>query len=244
MLNRFLQNISTYLGITPEEFKRAAIFPLVLLVMVVIGDIIWRSIGLPDVKGTLELIKNLFMDYGYSLVFVSAFVEAFLLIGLYLPGSVALILSATLAGQGVLNIWIVILTIASGMFTAVVINYLLGKYGWYRVLVKFGLKDAIEKMKIRAEVKGIKIIHITYFNPNLASLSATSLGILSINFNKFLTHSLIAFLYWNTIWGLSFYLLGNWIEDYINYKSFIIVIIGFILIRVGYVVIKNKLKVI
>src|SRR3989344_599422 len=180
MLNNLLQKISSSLGITSDEFKKALIFPILLLIMVFIGDIIWRSIGLPGAEETVKIIKGLFADYGYPLVFAAALVEALLLVGLYVPGSIALILSATLAGQGVLNIWLVILIVILGMLSAVVINFILGKYGWYHLLVKFGLKNAIDKMKIRAETKGIKIIHLTYFNPNLASLSATSFGILHV----------------------------------------------------------------
>lgn len=191
--------IASSLGLTLDELKKAALVPLSFLTLILIGDIIWQAVGLPNTQETIEIIKRLFTDYGYPLVFLSAFIEALLLVGLYVPGSVALVLAATLAGQGVLNIWMVILLITSGCLLAVITNYALGKYGWYHLLVRFGLKDAIERMKLRAETKGLKLIHFTYFNPNMASLSATSFGILRVNFPKFLFHSTIAFAYWNTL---------------------------------------------
>jgi membrane-associated protein len=241
MLTTLLQKTSSSLGITSEELKRAALLPLGLLVLVIVGDLIWSALGFPDTEGTILIIKNLFMDYGYPLVFAAAAIEALLLVGLYVPGSVALILAATMAGQGVLNIWVVIGLITLGMLTGVVINYFLGKYGWYRLLARFGLKAAIERTKIKAETKGYKIIHASYFNPNIASLTATSFGILHVNFWKFFMHSVIAFMYWNLMWGISFYFMGNWIEDRLNYTSFIIVIVAAIVVRVGYVMIKKRL---
>jgi membrane-associated protein len=240
--NKILQKTAGSFGITVDELKRAALLPIFLLIMVVVGDIIWSAFGLPDAERTIAIIKDLFMDYGYPLIFVAAFIEAFLLIGLYVPGSVALILAATMAGQGALNIWMVILCISLGMICAVTGNFMLGKYGWYRLLARFGLKDAIDRTKAKAEAKGYKYIHYTYFNPNLASLTATSFGILRMGFGKFFCHSVLAFAYWNTIWGISFYLMGNWIEDRINYTSLIIIVIAAILVRVGYVMVQSRLK--
>ena len=243
MIKNILLKFSSFLVITLDELKKAALFPLTLLIMGLVGDIVWKAVGLPDVKETIEIIKTLFITHGYPLVFVAAFVESLLLIGLYVPGSVALILAATLAGQGLLNIWIVILLITLGCLLAVIANYALGRYGWSRLLIKFGLKDAIEKMKSRAENRGLKLIHFTYFNPNLASLSATCFGILRINFGKFIFNSIIAFAYWNIIWGFSFYFLGDWVEEHLNYTSLFIAIALFIFIRIGYVLIRKKIKV-
>jgi membrane protein DedA with SNARE-associated domain len=242
MFKRLLIKFSTRLGITPEELKRAALLPLGLLALVIMGDLVWSAFGLPDTAATIAIIKNLFMLHGYPLVFAAAAIEALLLIGLYVPGSVALVLAATMAGQGVLNIWAVIALITLGMLVGVVINYFLGKYGWYRLLARFGLKDAIERTKIKTETKGYKVIHASYFNPNIASLTATSFGILHVNFWKFFMHSVIAFTYWNLMWGISFYLMGNWIEDRLNYTSFIIVIVAAIFVRVGYVMVKKKFR--
>lgn len=244
MVKTLVQKFSSFLGITPDELKKAAIFPLGLLIMVILGDILWNAVGFPDVKEVIEIIKQLFINYGYPLVFFSAFIESALLVGLYVPGSVALILAATLAGQGVLNIWLVILYITLGCMSAVVTNYALGKYGWYHVLARFGLKGTIDKVKARAEAVGFKLIHFTYFNPNLASFTATSFGILRVSFPRFFFHSLIAFIYWNCMWGFGFYFFGNWIEEYINYQSLVIIIFAVIGIRLGYVMIRKRLNVV
>ncbi len=240
MFNSLFQKFSSTLGLTSEEIKKAAFIPLFLLLAVIMGDIVWRAVGLPGVDETILLIKNLFVDHGYPIVLLAAFIEAFLLIGLYLPGSVALILASTLSGQGVLNIWLVILLTVTGFLSAAVINYALGRFGWYHLLVKFGLKNAIEKMKIRAETKGFKLIHFTYLNPNLASLSATSFGILRVNFYKFLFHSVIAFMYWNIIWGFTFYFLGDWVEERLNYTYLILLLVLVITGRILYTTLKKK----
>ncbi len=240
MLNPFFQKLSSPLGLTSEELKKAAFIPLFLLLAVVMGDIVWRALGLPGVDETILLIKNLFVDHGYPIVLLAAFIEAFLLIGLYLPGSVALILASTLAGQGVLNIWIVILLTVTGFLSAAVINYALGRFGWYHLLVKFGLKNAIEKTKARAERKGLKLIHFTYINPNLASLTATSFGILRTDLKRFFFHSILAFTYWNIIWGFTFYFLGDWVEDRLNYTYLILLIVLVIIGRILYTTLKKK----
>ena len=240
ILARSVGKLASSLGITTEELKKAALVPLGFLVLIIIGDIIWQALGFPGPEETLVLIKQLFTTHGYPLVFISAFVESLLLVGLYIPGSVALVLASVLSGQGVMNIWLVIAIITSAFFLGVNINYILGRFGWYHVLTRFGLKNAIEKMRLRAEKKGVRLIHFTYLNPNIASLSATSFGILHLNFSTFVLHSLIAFAYWNLMWGFLFYFLGSWVEKHLNYPTVITLILIAALIRILFVMAKKK----
>src|SRR3989344_9459863 len=98
-------------GLSKSELKKAAFIPIVIVVLIFTADMVGQALGLPSAPETIELIKKLFINYGYILVFVASFIEALLLIVLYIPGSIALILASTLAGQGVMNIWLVILLI-------------------------------------------------------------------------------------------------------------------------------------
>ena len=56
---------------------------------------------------------------------------------------------------------------------------------------------------------GLVAIFMSYWQPNLAALVATSAGILDFSFTKFLIYSLVAAVIWNTFWGVLVYSIGE-----------------------------------
>ena len=171
--------------------------------------IAWRFFGLPPQEELIEIAKTYFDKYGLAILLVSSLIEGTVLVGWYYPGSLVIFLGVILAGKDIEAVVEAVATITVGLFFAYIVNFLLGKYGWYRLLLKFGLKEALEDAKERVTKHGLVAIFMSYWQPNLAALVATSAGILDFSFTKFLTYSLVAAVIWNTFWGVLVYFLGE-----------------------------------
>jgi len=190
------------------DFKKA-LLPLSILGVFMLFYIAWRFFGLPPQEELIEIAKTYFDKYGLAILLVSSLIEGTVLVGWYYPGSLVIFLGVILAGKDIEAVVEAVATITVGLFFAYIVNFLLGKYGWYRLLLKFGLKEALEDAKARVTKHGLVAIFMSYWQPNLAALVATSAGILDFSFTKFLVYSLVAAVIWNTFWGVLVYFIGE-----------------------------------
>ena len=190
------------------DFKKA-LLPLSVLGVFLLIYLAWRFFGLPPEEKLIEIARFYFDKYGLAILLVSALVEGTVLVGWYYPGSLIIFLGVILAGKDVLRVTEAVIVITVGLFFAYIINFLLGKYGWYRLLLRFGLREALEDAKARVTKHGLVAIFMSYWQPNLAALVATSAGILDFSFGKFFVYSLVATVLWNTFWGTLVYFVGE-----------------------------------
>ena len=193
---------------TIKSFLRLAGAPLVVLGILVNLYIAWNVFNLPSREILISVAREYFALYGYYFAFASAFIEGLLLINWYFPGSFIVFLSVIIAGEGDLNIFAVLAVVILGFFLASNIDYILGKYGWYKLFLKLGLSESIEKSKVKLEKKGPWILLAMYWHPNLGAVAATSAGVLMIPFRKFLIYCLGAIILWDSLWGALVYFLG------------------------------------
>ena len=89
------------------------------------------------------------------------------------------------------------------------INYLLGKYGFYIALSKLGLNKSIDKAQKKLQRHAFVTIMFSYWEPNLASITATAAGIIRLNLKKFFLYSAIGIVIWNIFWGVLVFSLGE-----------------------------------
>jgi len=188
---------------------------------------------IPDAETLLSIIKDLYGTYGYYLIFFGALLEGTFLISLYLPGATVVLLGAALSRTGVIQFPIALSLAIFGFIIGYTINYVLGKYGWYRILSRLGLKKGIEIAKTRLENSESKTILLGYFHPSSASFIATAAGILSIPFKRFFLLSLLSQLFWSILWGSLAYLFGvTLVELFLKYFGFVVVgLVGVWLLR-------------
>lgn len=184
-------------------------FPLMILGIYLSMRIIWKIFELPTDTELLPIVKTWFSTYGLWIVFAGAIVEGFLLLGQYFPGGVIIFLGVISAGKNVGQAVAVVFVVCAAFFISYTLNYLLGKYGWYKLLAKFGLSTAIEKSKEKLTNKGLNAIFFSYWDPNLASIAATAAGILQIPLVKFSLFSAAGIVLWNIFWGALVYNLGE-----------------------------------
>ncbi len=192
-----------------KDMAKLLSIPLVLMAVYLSTYIVWHLFNLPSDEQMLVIVKQWFAAYGLWIVFGAALIEGFLLLGQYFPGSFIIFLGVISAGKDVFRVIQVVFVISAAFFISYTLNYIVGKYGWYKLLSKFGLTKQIENSKAKLTKQGLNVIFFTYWEPNLASLTATAAGILSISLKKFSTYSLAGIIVWNVFWGTLVYMLGE-----------------------------------
>jgi len=191
-----------------KYYLRLLSLPLSFLGLFISLFIVWKIFDLPSAEILIEKIGVFFDSYGLIVFFISALIEGMLLFGGYFPGVFVIfvsVLSASSPEEALMRITIGTL----GLITAHIINYFLGRYGWYKLLVKFGLKSQIENAKEKIIKNGQLAIFGSYWLPSIASLTDTASGILHMPFKKFITASITASIIWNLTVGFIVYTSGT-----------------------------------
>lgn len=189
------------------------------------GVLILLRSKIPDTPTFIEAIRGLYESYGYPLVFLGAFLEAAFLIGFYVPGATVVLLGAALSKTGVVYFPFVLLLGTLGLCLGFILNYILGQYGWYPVLTRFGLEKGIEEAKRKIEKHGVRALFLGYFHPGSASFLSTAAGILKMPFARFISASFLAQSFWSLFWGSLAYFFGLPLVEFLI-KYFIFVLLG------------------
>ena len=176
-------------------------FPLAVLAVFGLLYAIWLALDLPPEETSSQIAKTYLDRYGVVIVLVSAYLEGLLLIGWYFPGSLVIVLALIFAAGEPARFVAVAAIAGSGLLGAYVTNYFAGKYGWYRLLLAFGLREPLENAQRRLTKYGLSAIFTTYWQANLASCISTAAGILQFPPARFLAYSFVAEALWITFWA-------------------------------------------
>lgn len=170
--------------------------------------VLWEIFKLPPPEVFSEMVNVWFNKYGMFALLVASFLEGLLLIGSYFPGVFVIFLGVT-AASSVFEAIVIVSVSTTGLLLSHVVNYFLGKYGWYKLLVRFGMKEAIQNSKVKLEKKGPIAIPLSYWLPSIGALTNTAAGIIQLNFRTFLMYSVLSSMFWYFITGGVFYLMGD-----------------------------------
>lgn len=199
--------------------------PFILLGLYLIVIIYLKGI-IPDSETLLKLMKELYGNYGYTIIFVGALLESLFVVSLYVPGSTAILLGAALSRTGVVQFPVVLLLAVLGLMVGYSINYILGKHGWYHMLSKMGLGKGLDVAKEKLENHQAKTIFLGYFHPTGASFLSTAAGVLGLPFRKFIVVSFFSQFFWALVWGGLAYTIGlPLVEFFLKYFSFVVLAI-------------------
>lgn len=212
--------------------KVNSVSPFIFLA-IYITFIIFFKIKFPDPQSFIEIIKNLYSTHGYVLIFLGAFLEGLFPVGFYFPGSAIVILGAAFSRTGIVAYPLVLLIGTSGLVLGYICNYILGRYGLYKVLSGMGFKEGIESAKHKLVQHQTKTIILGYFIPSSASFLSLASGVLHVPFRKFLLLSIFAQSMWGFIWGTIAYWFGiPFVEFVLKYFFIIIfVVLGIWIVR-------------
>jgi membrane protein DedA with SNARE-associated domain len=219
-----------------KEILKLLAIPLSLMLIFLLVHGVWNLLGLPSNDELVPIVKNWFNDHGLWIVFIGALIEGFLLLGQYFPGGFIIFLGVISAGKDIQRAAFVVLIVCVAFFMAYTMNYLLGKYGWYKLLAKFGLGQSIDKSKDKLTKQGMNAILFSYWEPNLASITATAAGVLQVPLKKFSFYSAVGIILWNIFWGTLVYKLGEKALDLFMGVKYVFVIF---LIWVGILIFKK-----
>jgi len=192
-----------------KSILKAISVPLLILSVAALLYFSWQLLGLPSDEALIGIARSYFERYGLITLLVSALLEGVLLVGVYYPGSLVIFLGVIFSIGNPIGTIQAVAVVIVGLFIAYCINYVLGKYGWYRLLLAFGLRKPLDEAQSRLTKYGLRAIFLTYWHPNLAALTATATGILQFPFATFCMYSLSATILWNTFWGVLVYNLGE-----------------------------------
>jgi membrane protein DedA with SNARE-associated domain len=210
-------------------FKIIAV-PISLIVIVLSLFLARSLLPLPSDEELRAVAKTLFSRYGLLLVLVSGLIEGILLAGWYFPGTTLILFSLLLAGDDISAVAAIAAAAASGLSVAYVVNYALGRFGWYRLLLAFGLKEPLDRARLRLEKHGFAFLILSYWQFTLASLSSTAAGILHFNFIAFFLISAFAAIFWVGFWSTLICLLGERAVSLVGLPFIAAVLLGWIVL--------------
>lgn len=193
---------------TARYYLKLLALPLFLLVISLSLRLLWSLFTLPSAPELADEVAGWLTKYGLPILFLCAMAEGMLLVGGYFPG-VFVIAVSVLVARNWYEAAIAIAVGSAGLMTAHVINYQLGRHGWYRILARFGLTGAIKDAKERLEKRGPVAVFTTYWAPSIAAMTDTAAGIMKIPFWKFFLYALLASTFWNILAGTIMYQLGD-----------------------------------
>jgi membrane protein DedA with SNARE-associated domain len=210
---------------------RIVALPLAILATFLILYAVWIALDLPPEETIIEIAKSYLDRYGVVIVLVAAYLEGLLLIGWYFPGTLVIIFALIVAGQDVARVAQIAALAGSGLAAAYVTNFFIGKYGWYRVLLAFGLREPLENAKARLTKYGLSAIFTTYWQANLASVISTAAGILQLPASRFLVYSLAAEAFWITFWSSLIFFLGRAALSLAGFRIILLALLIWIALR-------------
>ncbi|MHB1462025.1 MAG: DedA family protein [Armatimonadota bacterium] len=191
----------------PDRKERA--FPIIGFTIVMLGLFtLAKYLGIP----VGNLLLSAYQHSGrssYLIVFAAAFLEGLFVINIYVPGSAVVILAAVASRIGILNIWGVIGTAWIGFSCAYIVCFSLGYSGSHTALSLYGANAAIQQMYSKMQRVGPIVICAANIHPNIGALAAVVSGMLRLPFRKFLALSTMSALFWNILWGMIAYHLGD-----------------------------------
>ncbi len=181
--------------------------PIILILVYLVLLFIFKDL-LPSGEEVIANFSKLFAKYGYEIVFFGAFLEAALVVDLFVPGASVVLAGAYFASTDLISYPIFLAVAATGFFLGFLLDYLIGYYGWSDILRKLGLGTKLDSVDKKVQKYGGKSFFLGYFHPDMATLFAVSAGIMRMNFKEFIIYNFLAGSVWLIIWTGAVYLLG------------------------------------
>jgi membrane protein DedA with SNARE-associated domain len=123
-----------------------------------------------------------------------------------------------------------IAVVCAGMYIGYNVNYFLGRFGFYKLVEKFGYKKDIEILTKKIEEKGELAGTFMYIIPAMGSLISTTFGVVRFSYVRFVIFTILVSSFWNSLWGVLVYIFGmplfNLLTSYVS--IFIILVLYFI----------------
>lgn len=189
----------------------------------------------------LRNIIHLFGPLTYVILFLIVFAETALVVVPFLPGDSLLFVAGTLAGNGLLNIWVVYITLLIAAIVGDTVNYWIGHSIGPRVFAKENSrifkKEYLEKTREFYEKHGGKTIILARFMPIIRTFAPFVAGVGKMHYTTFLIYNIAGGFIWVTLLTFAGYFFGGLpiIKHNFEYAVIAIVLISLLPIFIEYI---------
>src|SRR5919204_3637925 len=169
-----------------------------------------------DIQKGIEDLANALGKWTYALVGFMAFAETGAFIGLVAPGEFTVILGGVIAGQGTINIFVLIAIVWACTLSGDSLSFFLGRRLGRRFLVRHGPKfrltpERLEQVDAHFERRGGATVLVGRFIGFVRPIAPFVAGSSGMQYRRFLPYSVLG----TGIWGPGFCVLG-----YVFWQSF------------------------
>lgn len=176
----------------------------------------------------------------YAILFIIIFLETGIVIFPFLPGDSLLFVAGALAGNGLLNLEIILISLSVAAILGDTLNYWIGRYFGQKILdmnLSVIRQEHIDKTHFFFEKYGGLTIIIARFIPFVRTFAPFFAGVGRMSYGHFLAYNIIGGVAWVCSFTLAGYLFGNLpiVQD--NFSLVIMFIIGISLIGVASIII-------
>jgi len=190
-----------------------------------------------------------FGNWTYVMLFAIVFAETGLVVTPFLPGDSLLFAVGTLAGGGLLNIWISYFTLLVAAILGDTVNYWIGHYIGPKVFSKensrFFKKEYLEKTREFYEKYGGKTIIIARFLPIIRTFAPFVAGVGKMHYGTFFFYNIFGGFIWVTsLVFAGFYLGGlSFVKANFEYAIFAIIALSLLPMIIEYIKYKRGPKI-
>ena len=164
----------------------------------------------------VEHLQPLVHHYGYLAVLIFVALES---AGIPLPGETVLISAAIFAGQGTLNIYLVIASAAVAAIAGDNAGYWVGREFGFPLIYKYGSAIRVDEARLKVAQylfmrHGGKIVFFGRFVAVLRAFAAFLAGVNHLPWPRFLIFNALGGVVWASIFGAGGFWLGMAFEHY------------------------------
>jgi membrane protein DedA with SNARE-associated domain len=187
-------------------------------------------------------LDGILSSYGYLAVLLFVGIES---LGIPFPGETMLITAAVYAGATHhLAIAGVIAAAAGGAVLGDNIGFLIGWFGGYRLLRRYGRYIRLNEARLKVGRyifmrHGAKVVFFGRFVSILRTYAAFLAGTNRMRWQRFLVFNALGGVVWATIYGTAAYLLGSQIERLSRPADIVIGVLGALLIVAGFLFLRR-----
>jgi membrane protein DedA with SNARE-associated domain/membrane-associated phospholipid phosphatase len=234
----------------PEDRRRRRLFLLAIAAAIAAGYyLLSRVVPHEDLQQLLEDVSNTLGAWTYLLVGVFAFAETGAFVGLAVPGETVMLIGGAVAGQGAIDIYILIgiawFAAWAGDTTSFFIGRRLGRNFVIRNGPRFGLSaERFEWVEDYFSRHGGKTIFIGRFVGIVRALAPFIAGSSGMRYGAFVPYSVLGTGIWSSLHILIGYLFSRSIDSAAKYAGRGAFLLGtLIAIVVGSVLLYRRLRV-
>jgi membrane protein DedA with SNARE-associated domain len=182
------------------NFISPGIIPFLLAFILVLLILLDNILHLPSIPEMIHFFSKLFEKYGFVVLLIAAFCEAFFMLNFYLPGSFVIVLAVITSDKSLLSLSQVALFSWFGFVLANIVNYYLGKFGYYKVLLFLGKRNSITEMNNWLNKNEFRALFLSAIHPNFLAIAIVCAGIAHRKFLRVILVSSMFLLLWIVVW--------------------------------------------